>query len=56
MRSSQRATATRAPNGNASRGASLIEGPGKTKVRNATTLCVGGAPGGASALAESQPT
>ena len=56
MRSSKRTTATRAPNGSASSGGNLIDGPGKAKVRNAATLWVGGAPGGASALAGSQPT
>ena len=51
-----RAIASRAPSGSASTGESLIEGPGNTKVRNAETLCVTAAPGGASAFAGSQPT
>jgi hypothetical protein len=56
MRSAKRATASVAPSGSASIGGSLIDGPGKAKVRSAATLWVGAAPAGASASVGSQPT
>ena len=42
-----RAIASRQPNGSASIGGSLIDGPGNTQVRSAATLCVGAGAGGA---------
>ncbi len=54
--SCSRATVTCAPSGSASVGGSLIDGPGKTSVRNAATLWVGGAPGASSIAAGRKPT
>src|SRR5215468_8696546 len=45
-------TATRLPSDKASTGGALMERPGNTKVRSATTLWVGGGPGGQSVVIE----